>query len=140
MTDTLKPCPFESKIDKSGDCWLWTGAVQSRGYGNFRSKLAHRVAYEKYVGEIPKGLTLDHLCRNRLCVNPDHLEPVTQYRNNMRGQSPAAKNKQKTHCSNGHLLSDDNVWLVKSKDCVRRKCKQCDAMYKQRKREANGKR
>lgn len=125
MTELL-PCPFESKINKTDDCWLWTGAKQNRGYGNYRSKLAHRVSYERYIGPIPNGLTIDHLCRNRLCVNPAHLEPVTQYENNMRGQTVVAINKKKTHCSNGHELSGANVKVAIRKDGIRRVCRKCN--------------
>lgn len=131
----LKLCPFEEKINKTADCWLWTGAVQNRGYGNFRSKLAHRVSYEKYVGPIPKGLTLDHLCKNRLCVNPKHLEPVTQYVNNMRGDGPTAINSRKTHCANGHALEGENILIVKRKDGVRRRCRLCYSLYRGKKDE-----
>lgn len=130
----LLPCPFESKINKTETCWFWTGAVQSKGYGNYKSKLAHRVSYEKYVGKIPEGLTLDHLCRNKLCVNPAHLEPVTQYENNMRGESPTAKNKKKTHCSSGHELSEENIRVVKRVDGMRRHCKICERAHKKQAR------
>jgi hypothetical protein len=76
---------FWSKVDKSGDCWLWTGTITNR-YGRFflahgRMTPAHRWAYESLVGPIPEGLTIDHLCRNPPCVNPDHLEPVTVQEN-----------------------------------------------------------
>lgn len=82
----LPPASIEealsSKTDKTGECWLWTGAIQSGGYGEIRhlgrTRLAHRVSYEVHVGPIPIGLQLDHLCRNTRCVNPTHLEPVTQ--------------------------------------------------------------
>jgi hypothetical protein len=72
---------FWIKVDADGDCWVWRGAVDRYGYGkatiNHVRHIAHRVAYELMVGPIPEGLTLDHLCRNTLCVNPDHLDPVT---------------------------------------------------------------
>jgi hypothetical protein len=132
--NALLPCTFESKIDKTETCWIWTGAKQSRGYGNFQSKLAHRVSYERYVGKIPDGLTLDHLCRNRLCVNPAHLEPVSQYKNNMRGESPVAKNKEKEYCINGHKLSGENIWIIKRSDGTRRKCRLCQKIYRQKKK------
>lgn len=93
-----------AKLD-IGDCWLWTGAVATRGYGQIRGddgRLAqvHRVVYEGLVGAIPKGLQLDHLCRVRLCCNPDHLEPVTCKENRRRSTW--------THCKRGHRLVDRN--------------------------------
>jgi hypothetical protein len=77
---------FWNKVNKTDTCWLWTGALQSRGYGsvgigNHRTGLAHRVAYEALVGPIGDGLTIDHLCRVKSCVNPAHLEPVTSAEN-----------------------------------------------------------
>lgn len=125
----LRECPpnFKSKyiVNPMTGCWDWNGAVQSQGYGNYQSKLAHRVSYEIHAGKIPQGLTLDHLCRNRLCVNPKHLEPVTQYENNMRGESVVAHNKRKTHCINGHELTGENIVLHYRKDGVRRRCVVC---------------
>lgn len=82
-------------------CWEWTGGKIRNGYGHFRFgykldgkndiRLAHRVSYELHVGPIPKGLVLDHLCKNTSCVNPTHLQPVTQRENIARGSSPSAK-------------------------------------------------
>lgn len=86
-------------------CWIWAGYISAKGYGRMRTQSgpqqtigAHRVAYELLVGPIPEGLTIDHLCRNRGCVNPEHLEVVTQRENTRRGKSPAGVNAQKTHC------------------------------------------
>lgn len=80
---------YERVDRRPAGCWLWTGTIAPNGYGYFaikgRSQQAHRVAYELLVGPIPDGLDLDHLCRVRACVNPDHLEPVTRSENNRRG-------------------------------------------------------
>lgn len=89
-------------VDDAG-CWLWQGALQQGGYGTFKiqgrgSKRAHRIAYELYRSEIPKGMDLDHLCRVRHCVNPWHLEPVSRAENLRRGQGKNSK----TECSHGH--------------------------------------
>ena len=99
---------FWSKVHKTDGCWLWLGAKGSAGYGNFlmpnkpTKALAHRVAYELLVGPIPDGLTIDHLCRVRACVRPDHMEPVTRGENTLRGDTLTAKNKAKTACPKGH--------------------------------------
>lgn len=73
------------------------------------SKRAHRVSYETFVGPIPAGLTLDHLCRNTLCINPAHLEPVTIKENVLRGDGPTARNARKTHCDRGHAFDETNT-------------------------------
>lgn len=99
---------FDAQTQKGPDCWLWTGSVQSAGYGqlgvNGRSVRAHRFAYEQVNGPIPHGLVIDHLCHTRLCVNPDHMEVVTRGENVRRGWS---KNRAlRTHCAKGHELLD----------------------------------
>jgi hypothetical protein len=104
---------FWSGVEKTADCWLWLGQVRN-GYGRMRlnGKLisVHRFAYELLVGPIPDGLTLDHLCRNRSCVNPDHLEPVTMTVNCLRGESFAARNARQTHCRHGHEFTAQNTY------------------------------
>jgi len=97
-----------SKIIVNNDCWLWQGCVKN-GYGwisrNQRQYYVHRYVFESLVGNIPDGLELDHLCRNRNCVNPDHLEPVTKRENILRGFGTGAQNARKRYCSKGHLFS-----------------------------------
>lgn len=111
---------FEQYIERIPftTCWIWVGSLRiNRGvkkYGGFKigvvSYLAHRVSYELFRGAIQGGLTLDHLCRQTLCVNPSHLEPTTSAENTLRGGCPAAICKRKTHCIAGHLLAGDNLY------------------------------
>lgn len=109
---------FWPKVARGADdqCWEWRGARNRSGYGIFRvggggtsPVNAYRVAYEIVVGVIPEGLFLDHLCRNRACVNPGHLEPVTPKVNTLRGAGPTAKNALRTHCKRGHEFTPENT-------------------------------
>jgi hypothetical protein len=121
---------FLKKIDKTlCGCWLWTGSLIPIGYGkvgiNHKTYLAHRVAYQIFKGEIPGGLGLDHFyCQTRRCVNPDHLEPVTQKVNLLRGNTFNAVNAAKTHCPKGHPYDAANTRIgllkngVKSRSCI----------------------
>jgi hypothetical protein len=99
--------------EKVGECLEWRSWVDNGGYGRItvsrRNYAAHRVAYEVANGPIPDGLTIDHLCRNRKCINPDHLEAVSMRENILRSDSPPSLNARKTHCSNGHPLAGDNL-------------------------------
>lgn len=137
---------FWPKVDKTGDCWEWTAGKTKAGYGKFRvgsqtdgtRRLAeaHRWAYEHSVGPIPEGLELDHLCRNRACVNPAHLEPVTRRVNCLRGEGAVADNARKTHCPKGHAYVGDNV-LPHGKDGTARKCRECRKAYDRQRYYAN---
>jgi hypothetical protein len=124
-----RPTPPEVRffrfVDKGDECWTWTGARQAGGYGRFASSasvlvLAHRWSYEHHVGPIADGLTIDHLCRNTSCVNPDHLEPVTREVNAWRGNP----HKDRTHCDAGHELTEANVYIAPSRPTVRL-CREC---------------
>lgn len=108
-------------IDGNG-CWIWKLSVGSHGYGNAfiggASMVAHRVSYAAFVGELLPKMVIDHLCKVRRCVNPGHLEQVTQkmniYRTNNAGILVAAKkNAQKTHCPSGHEYTNENVYIYR---------------------------
>lgn len=106
-------------------CWHWLGVLKN-GYGvvNWNSRMwrAHRLVYELRIGAIPAGLQLDHLCRNRSCVNPAHLEPVTNRENVLRGDGVTARNSKKTHCKHGHALAGNNV---EARHGGGRECREC---------------
>ncbi len=122
---------FWAKVQIEEDCWVWSGHLTD-GYGKFmwnhRQGQAHRFAYESFVGPIPEGLTIDHLCRNRACVNPAHMEPVTLAVNGLRGVSPPATNARKTDCKWGHPLSGENLIARpdgrECRECHRRLCRE----------------
>lgn len=121
---------FLSKFQRGGetDCWLWLDHIRPNGYGQFwpsrgKPEYAHRYAYRHFVGTIPDGLTVDHLCKNRACVNPAHMEIVTRGENNLRGNSPAALSARKTHCLHGHPFNEANTHITPS---GHRKCRICN--------------
>lgn len=94
-------------------CWLWTGGRSREGYGKFwfggKTDLAHRYSYINFIGPIPEGLQIDHLCRVRSCCNPQHLEAVTMKENILRGESPQARHARRQYCKNGHPLVEGNL-------------------------------
>ena len=106
-------------------CFPWPGRLTERGYGvlSLRHQVvrAHRAVYIKTRGEIPAGMTIDHLCRNKKCVNPDHMEVVSGRVNTLRSYGPTALNARKTHCVRGHELSGNNLRIV----CGGRECLAC---------------
>lgn len=120
---------LRAKIAQLNGCWVYQGYVQPNGYGKIgvrhgkndtRSTLVHRVAYEAFVGKIPKGLTIDHLCRTKLCVNPKHLEAVPQKINNFRAPNYVGN---RTHCPSGHEYTANNT----SRYLNHRRCLACHA-------------
>ena len=132
---------FFSHVEITPTCWNWKAAIRADGYGkwatggrdNQRNWRAHRFSYELLKGKIPDGLDLDHLCRNRRCVNPAHLEPVTRRENVIRGIRV-----NKDHCIHGHLYSTENTYIRKN---GHRQCRVCGkiAARKTRRKSTDGK-
>lgn len=126
---------FWSHVNKTETCWVWTGHKMKSGYAsvyagggskNPITKLVHRLAYELTKGLIPTGLTIDHLCSNRLCVRPDHLEAVTMRTNVLRSSSHIAKQASSDHCVNGHMFDAANTYRWRGgRYC--RKCRNANA-------------
>lgn len=116
-------------VDANG-CWTWTGSPTSNGYGRISwavdrkitYALTHRVMWAHHRGAIPEGLDLDHLCRNRLCCNPDHLEPVTRQTNLLRGDTIPARRAAATQCHRGHAFTPENTRLT---SLGQRECREC---------------
>jgi HNH endonuclease len=127
---------FFTKFDPINDgCWIWKGN-RRLGYGRCKIKYkyysAHRVSYELFIGPIPEGLELDHLCRNPACINPWHLEPVTRKVNVQRGDAWMVTKRRalaRTHCKQGHEFTPENT--LSRGDKEGRKCRRCDALRHQ---------
>lgn len=106
---------FWSRVDRGSECWLWTGAPNGSGYGTFRQEPVHRWAYKEFVGPIPEGFVIDHLCGVRMCVRPTHLEAVTPQVNVQRSDRHPKDGK----CQRGH----DDWWVAPGDG--RRRCRSC---------------
>lgn len=133
---------FFAMVDAEGPCWEWTGALDGRGYGVFyegpgrETQRAHRVAYRLLVGEPPEDVVLDHLCRIHRCVNPDHLDPVSNRENLVRGYGFAGVNIRKSTCPQGHTYDSTRV---NRHGNPARFCSRCLRDQLRAKREAQGK-
>jgi hypothetical protein len=117
------------EVDEKTGCWVWQGARDAAGYGRMvfkgRQWTAYRWSYVRSKEAVAPGLQLDHLCRNRACCNPDHLEQVTPRVNNLRGEGLAAINARKTHCPRGHPLVPPNLVVRTGKYARTRDCRTC---------------
>lgn len=136
---------FWSKVKKGKDteCWIWTAGSRGKGYGNFwiegATENAHRLSYYMAHGPVPEGLELDHICRNRSCVNPAHLQPVTKSENNLRGDNPRlsserakARHAARTHCKHGHEFTEENTAINYRNGFKIRSCRTCSRAVQQR--------
>lgn len=114
-------------IDPNTECWLWQGYADRDGYARIeviggKNKFVHRLSYEAFTGSIPEGMSIDHICKNRGCCNPKHLQQLSIKENILRGDGASSKNNKKTHCNEGHEFSAENTYINNRSARV---CKTC---------------
>jgi len=120
---------LRESVGRPDECWAWKGYVMSNGYPLGNQEPAYRATWKLLVGPIPDGLELDHLCKNPLCVNPHHLEPVTQRENNRRSSSPPALLAGRPTCKHGHPFDVDNTgWRKGRNGALARVCRTCSRL------------
>jgi hypothetical protein len=117
---------FWAKVDKTGDCWEWTAALNNRGYGRFRMPdghvTAHVMSFRLTYGPVPTGKEVHHICENRKCVRPTHLQAVTHRENLLASGTLPGINAKKTHCLNNHPFNEENTAMTKA---GKRRCRTC---------------
>lgn len=135
-----KRLQIRTMVDAVTGCWIWTGKATAKGYGMVKRErsrqhvMVYRLSYELLVGPISDGLVIDHLCRNPRCLNPTHLEPVTQAENLRRGTNQTNDQRVRTHCPLGHPLAGDNLYLQVRNGSTHRSCVTCRRDYDRRRR------
>ena len=126
LSSMVKSIESRTFHEPNTGCWLYTGDSVKGGYGRVqyfgKKYLTHRVVYVANKGEIPYGKTIDHICNQPCCVNPQHLKAVTHKENTLRGSSPSSKNAVKTHCPKDHEYTEENTFRYKD---GRRECRKC---------------
>ena len=127
-----------NKIKLDGECWIWQEGLDKDGYPNYirfggKRYRPHRLVYELYIGELDLNLTIDHLCRNKICIRPEHLEQVSAKVNGLRGNTYQGINSRKIHCTQGHPYDKKNTYY--RSDDGSRVCKICAKVWQRNRRE-----
>jgi hypothetical protein len=130
MPKTLTKADFDERYipEPMSGCWIWLNRLDRNGYGFFRGVTASRASYLFHKGPLPDGHEIDHLCRLRCCVNPDHLEAVTHSTNVLRSDHRC---RRQTHCINGHEFNLENTYISKKN---KRMCRECSKLRMRRRR------